>query len=157
MPSWVHVHVRLSVLCCQRISLRKRWMRLRETVFRTILFGSGAWKCSKFLMDKLQATDTKMLDLTMCRKPRADESDSEFWTRLQANISLLKISFGWVSLVELAINQYYAWWGHVARMAPCPVSNILHWRGDERFKKAVDTSKVHEVLFSSCAWRPTVC
>ena len=129
---WVHWHARKEVFCNSKIPLRLRWQRLRETVFRTILFGSGAWRCGDAILNLLQSTETKMLKLCLCRRPMPLETAEDFHHRMHSKIIELKKSFGWTDLAHLYLMQYFSFWGHVARMPKqAPLNQIMRWRGSE--------------------------
>jgi hypothetical protein len=46
--AWIHFHERKHLFCSGHLPLRKRWNRLRDTVFRTMLHGAGGLQmCEK--------------------------------------------------------------------------------------------------------------
>ena len=126
---WVHWHAKNNLFCSDLIPLRLRWGRLRETIFRTVLFGSGGWKLSDGLISKLDSMENKMLKLTLCRSPRAGESDEDFHRRLNGKIRDLKEKWGWTPLIAMALNSHFSWWGHVVRLhEQSPLRRLMNWR-----------------------------
>jgi ribonuclease HI len=125
---WSHFMHRSTQLCRRSVPLFKRWSRLKETVYRTVLFGSGAWELSHGLLSKLQTFENKVLLMTMARQPQPGESEGDFLHRQHIRLNFLRDSCGWVSLPILALESQLCWWGHVARMPKCPVKDIMFWR-----------------------------
>jgi hypothetical protein len=79
--AWVHFHSRSKVLCSRSISRNSRVRRLRETVFRTLLHGSGGWHYTTMIIHMLDAFETKVLQLMLAPTRRPDECDKEFFSR----------------------------------------------------------------------------
>ena len=63
--AWVHWMEREAVLCSNKIPLRLRWKRIRETIFRTLLYGAGAWAPTTALNSALCAFENKILKRTL--------------------------------------------------------------------------------------------
>jgi hypothetical protein len=126
--SWSHFMHRSTQLCRRSVPLFKRWQRLKETVHRIVLFGSGAWELSHGLLSKLQTFENDILLMTMARQPQPGEPEGDFWRRQHQRLNFLRDSCGWVSLPILALESQLCWWGHVARMPTCPVTDIMFWR-----------------------------
>jgi ribonuclease HI len=125
---WSHFMHRATQLCRRSVPLFKRWQRLKQTVFRTVLFGSGAWELSHSLLSKLQTFENKILLMTMARQPQPGEDEGDFWHRQHERLNFLRASCGWVSLPVLALESQLCWWGHAARMPKCPVKDVMFWR-----------------------------
>jgi ribonuclease HI len=134
--AWVHWNFRKKVLCDRRLPLLKRWSRIRETIWRTVLYGSGAWYLSNAELTQLQTFENKTLMASLARSKRDDESDEEFFTRMHRKLNFLRESCGWVSLPEIALEQQFCFWGHVVRMhINTPLRKLLFWRDDSWWQK----------------------
>ena len=57
--AWLHFHERTHIFCSGHLPLRKRWLRLRDTMFRTMLHGAGGLQMCEnndSTMDALEKT-----------------------------------------------------------------------------------------------------
>jgi hypothetical protein len=127
--AWDHWHARSRVFLSPRISLRSRWYRLRDTVLRTLLHGAGGWHINEASLHQLEVFETRLLQATLCKHRRSDETEQEFWVRLNRKIRWFKEAFGWVSIGCLAAQYHISWWGHVARHSDgTGLGAIRKWR-----------------------------
>jgi hypothetical protein len=125
---WSHFHARKSVLCSKRISLRSRMLRLRDTIFRTVLHGAGGWLFDNSTIARLDSFENSVLRLMLARDRRVEESDAEYSKRLNRSIRFYKDSFGWCSLAIMAAHLHISWHGHVFRHES-RLRSLLEWRG----------------------------
>jgi hypothetical protein len=126
--AWVHFHARSKQLCCKKISLKLRFIKLRDTVFRTCLHGAGGWSMDSSCIALLDAFESKVLKLVMGKSRKSGESDAEFHCRLNRSLKWYKEGFGWTSLSVLAMHLHFGWWGHVRRHGGTSLSSVLAWR-----------------------------
>ena len=126
---WAHFLARKRVFCSSLLPLRNRWLRMRETVFRTMLYGCGSWHFTPAMLHKLSVVERKMLRLTLHRKRGPDQEVESFERGLNSKITELMTLFGWTPLTDQALNMSVSWQGHVARMhVMSPVVLLTHWR-----------------------------
>jgi hypothetical protein len=112
-----------------RLPLRARWLRLRDTVFRTLLHGAGGWFPDENLRAELTAVENHMLRLTLHKSRREDDTPQDFMVRLNRRVAWFKESFGWVSLYMLAVNLHLSWWGHASRHChDLALGVVMRWR-----------------------------
>jgi hypothetical protein len=115
--------------CNSIIPLKLRWRRIRDTVYKTLLHGSGGWLINENTRKKLRSFEFKILCQTLCRGVRADETPSDYFERNRTKISELQDLFHWVPLSKLAANSHLSWWGHVVRIPdPSPLRLLSMWR-----------------------------
>jgi hypothetical protein len=127
--AWHHFLARRKSFCNNIIPLKLRWRRIRDTVYKTLLHGSGGWLINENTRKKLRSFEFKVLCQTLCRGVRADESPGDYHERNRMKIQDLQDLFQWVPLAKLAANNHLSWWGHVARIPdPSPLRLLLKWR-----------------------------
>jgi hypothetical protein len=164
---WVHFHARKRVLCDNNtIPLKLRWAKIRETIFRTVLHGTGRWRICSGVQQRLQNFELKLLKLTLCRSKHDVENDADFHHRMHIKIIHLKEAFGWTEVRVLATSSHWTWWEHVARLpAHSPIKQLvgwrsLEWRGDvsienkPRMSRSGPVTSFEDALFRSlgAAW-----
>jgi hypothetical protein len=126
---WVHYSSRKDIFNSRHISLRLRWNKVAETVFRTVLHGIGSLAFTQAVLSKLDTFETKILRCTLNVSRRADEFECEFWRRANATVAKYKEQFCWVPLRALALNMFCGWHGHVLRLPHiAPLYIVSHWR-----------------------------
>jgi hypothetical protein len=127
--AWVHFWAREKSFCDSIIPLKLRWQRIRDTVYKTLLHGSGGWLITEAVRKKLHGFEIRMLSQTLCRKPLADETPDEYHQRKREKVQDLQDLFHWIPLDKLAANCHISWWGHVARIPdPSPLRQLTKWR-----------------------------
>jgi len=127
--AWIYVMARRKSFCNSIIPLKRRWRRIRDTVFKTLLHGSGGWLINETTRRKLRGFEFKILCQTLCRGVRADETPGYYFERNRAKIKDLQDLFHWVPLSTLAANSHLSWWGHVARIPePSTLRQTMLWR-----------------------------
>jgi len=127
--AWLHFQARRKSFCNSIIPLKLRWRRIRDTVYRTLLHGSGGWMINETTRKKLRGFEFKIFCQTLCRGVRADETPGDYFERNRAKINELQDLFHWVPLAKFAANSHLSWWGHVARIPdPSPLRLLSKWR-----------------------------
>jgi hypothetical protein len=126
--AWSHFHERKPILTDNRIPLRLRWARMRQTVERTLLHGAGAWASTPDRDGDLHILERKWLKCMLKQRQRLGENEEDFHRRLNRKITVLQQVFNWTSLDGIAKKLHFGWLGHVARHDSM-YARILRWRG----------------------------
>ena len=112
--------------------LRLRCDKLKETIFRTLLFGCGAWAYTDSVVGILNTVERKTIRVMLNRTCPNLVSEADFHGGLTRKITSLMEVFSWTPLRDLAHNLHVSWMGHLARMpAHSALRSISEWRNAE--------------------------
>ncbi len=129
--AWLHFWAR-GAFCDPRISLKTRYARYRQTVGRTLLYGSGAWGYSEAAVGVVSSAVRAMFQRMLRMHRHFDEPVPDFHQRLQNTTNHLLAEFLDVPISAEIARHNCGWLGHVAR---APVDSLLwqvaFWRGTE--------------------------
>ncbi len=112
------------VLLDRKVPLRMRSDRIRETIYRTVLFGTGGLYMSEAVIGSLGTFENKILKRTLNQAQREGETPADFHSRLNGKLKKLKEVLGWMPVSILAKRLNISWLGHVALWSTIPRSRI---------------------------------
>jgi hypothetical protein len=125
-----------TYLQARRVPLVQRFRKFYEVCGRCFLYGAGGWVLDTELQAFIDKFEGKFIRKMLCRVPRQGELQRDFEVRMKNLVKLLRDRTRIPPLSLQAIECYFGWGGHTARMRPQELIRlVIHWRPLDWFRR----------------------